>query len=450
MRNKVTVLLFVVLVVFYVGSIFVSTNKLSENSESADYQNYIREYEKKIQENIETQLVEEDNAFTPKMQYQASNSTGTIGNFEGPQVHLKGIKFHNEYLTQEDERLKHIDAISAHFDPDHTYYGLPDVKISVQDVRLYQPEKGVLSEFLSFGSDDEPKPFKIYKKKIIGNSDTAKVRFLEMQLWLTEFNVSIDIRPDRDIPISISDEEKNMEYPGFWYGSSQASIKLKDLGKEHKDFRYGNLSFILEVIPDNSPIYVKTKDGFTTKADFAIASVYCKEAIIGNEPDVQRISTNIHSGQPVFLNNSFDFEEMNQNTQAFSENVEANAAKLLEIKSVDSDFIWNKPYYLKLFFNNLGSWRSGLFNQNQFHDQVNYSFLMPVFVVGSWDVIVPQEILPEWNPPKAYVRKITFKNFIPFWNAGILGRFASFLLMGLILFLAFPVFFKGLWTIWKK
>ena len=263
-----------------------------------------------------------------------------------------------------------------------------------------------------------------------------------MQLWLTEFDVNVDIRPDRDIPVTISDLEKETtKYPGFWYGSNQNYLLLKDLDKEHRDFRYGDLSFILEVIPDNSPIYVKTATGQTSKPDFAIGAIYCKGAKIGNEPNVQRISTNIHAGQPVFLNHDFDFEKMNENTYNISPNLESAANQVLEHKTKNSDFIWNKPYYIKLFFNNLGTWCSGLFNQNQFHDQVSYSFLMPIFVVGSWDVIVPQEILPEWNPPEPYIKKFTLKSLLPFWGNGFFGKIGSVVLVLLVLFFLFTTFF---------
>jgi hypothetical protein len=272
-----------------------------------------------------------------------------------------------------------------------------------------------------------------------------------MQLWLTEFDVTIDIRPDLDIPITISDSEKNnTKYPGFWYGSNQSFIKLKDLDKEFRDFRYNDLSFILEIIPDNSPIYVKTNNGTSSKADFAIGAIYCKNAQFGNEPNVQRISSNVHAGQPLFLNNDFDFDRMNTNTNNLSENLETTADRIYLIKSTDQNFIWNKPYYVKLFFNNLGTWRSGLFNQNHFHDQVSYSFLMPVFVVGSWDIISPQEVLPKWDPPKPYIKKFTIKNLLPFWNSGILGKIGSGVVVLFILIFGAAIFFPNILILVKR
>ena len=442
--KKTVLFWFILLTLGYVGFSIYHANTLSDTYTNPEYQRYIDEYRKLSQDRVLKTLQTNEARANSGLEYRPAPSRGTTGNFEGPQVLLRGIKFHEEFLTKEDNRLKQIDGVSAHFDPDHPYYGLPDVKISVKDVRLYKPQQGKISEFLGFGATGEPKPYKIYKKSLVSDSLGLPVKYFEMQLWLTEFEVTIDIRPDRDIPISISNAEKeNTSYPGYWYGSQEPRRKLKDLKKEHQDQRYGNLSFILEVIPDNSPIYVATGDARTSKADFAIGAIYCTEAIIGNEESVQRISTNVHSGQPLFLNHESGFESMNENIGDFSGNMEANADKILNAKMNDPEFIWNKPYYIKLFFNNLGSWRSGLFNQNQYHDQVRYTFLMPVFVVGSWDVVMPQELLPEWDPPEPYIRKISFKNFLPFWKLGFIGKLVSIIVIAGIVLIAFILIFPG-------
>lgn len=436
--NRYLVLLLIAAVSLYLYLVF---SNLEENFTNPEYQAYINQYRQKVEETINEKRDFED--FT--ISYQSSGE-GTTGNFEGPQVHLKGIKFHNEYLTAKDigSRLKHLDGVSAHFDPDHTHFGLPDVKISVKDVRLYDPHKNSIAEYLQFGSS-KPEPYKIYKKKIDSDSTGGKEKYLVMQLWLTEFDVTVDIRPDQDASVNISNEEQNtISYPGYWYGSELSSIKLSELAREHKDFRYGDLSFILEVIPDRSPIYVKTASGISEKPDFAIGAIYCQKATFGNEPDVQRISTNIHAGQPVFLNDAFDFEVMNKNTLGLSASMESNASKFMELKAREENFIWNKPYYIKLFFNNLGTWRSGIFNQNQFHDQVSYSFLMPVFVVGSWDVIAPQEVMAAWNPPQPYVRTFTFKNLLPMWNMGWAGKIGGILLIGSIGVIVVLIIFPSL------
>ena len=449
MKHKI-LFIFIPVLLSYLGFTIYNSTSLSESVDNPEYQRYIEAYRKLTRERMLQTIKTGEAQSRMGLEYRSAGEQGTTGNFEGPQVLLKGIKFHDEFLTKEDHRLQHIDGVSAHFDPDHRYYGLPDVKISIKDVRLYEPQQGKISGFLGLNSGSGPKPYKTYKKSLIPDSSGVADRYFEMQLWLTEFEVAIDIRPDRDIPISISDREKeNTKYPGYWYGSGEKWRRLKDLKKEHQDQRYGNLSFILEVIPDHSPIYVKTGGMSTSKADFAIAAVYCTKAVIGNEKNVQRINTNIHSGQPLFLNHEFDFDKMNENRNDFSGNVEINAGKILHARMNNTEFIWNKPYYIKLFFNNLGSWRSGVLNQNQYHDQVRYSFLMPVFVVGSWDIIPPQEILPQWDPPEPYIRKISFKNFFPFWNMGVMGKLISLIIVAGLLVLICMIVFPGVITLIK-
>lgn len=441
----------ILLILCYAGWAVYQSQTLSDAVENPDYQRYIDDYQKLMNKQVSQIIASNEKQLNSGLEYRSGDSQGTVSNFEGPQVVLKGIKFHNEFLTKEGHRLKHLDGVSAHFDPDHPYYGLPDVKISIKDVRLYEPEQGRISKFLGLNANSTPRPYKTYKKSLVSAAGEGINTYFEMQLWLTEFEVVIDIRPDRDIPIAISNAEKEqVKYPGYWYGSREKWRKLKDLKKEHKDQRYGNLSFILEVIPDNAPIYIKTDSSRTAKADFAIGAIYCTKAIIGNEANVQRINTNIHSGQPVFLNHKFDFNSMNENSEGFSENIEANASKILDAKMYDASFIWNKPYYLKLFFNNLGSWRSGLFSQNQYHDQVRYRFLMPVFVVGSWDVIVPRELLPEWDPPEPYIRKIGLKNFLPFWNMGFIGKIASIAVIAGIVLLVLTLGLPGFGVLLRK
>lgn len=440
--------MFLILFLSYFMLLIFKKDQLAEQINNPEYQEYIKSYRKQVDQEMQEYLDDDQNQQKYDLSVQGSSSGGTTGNFEGPQVHLKAIKFHNEVLTEEDDRLIHMDGVSAHFDPDHPCFGLPDVDIRIQDVRLYRPEKSSIDQFMNLGSETEARPYKIYRKRIVTDSLGAKSKLFIMQLWMTEFQVNINISPDQNCSGNISDEElESIAYPGYWYGSSLPRVKLADLHKESlglNDNRYGNLSFILEIIPDNSPIYIKTNNATTSKADFAIAAVYCSEAMIGNEPKVQRISTNVHAGMPVFLNYENDFDKLNSNVYQFSQSIEQNAAKLLDLKEKDTNFMWNKPYYMKLFFNNLGTWRSGLFQQNKFHDQVNYKFLMPVFVVGSWDIIAPQELLPEWDPPLPFIKKITLKNLLPFSNMGFVGKLMGTLFLLVIVVIGSMVFFPGI------
>lgn len=423
MKNKLAPLLIIFMV--YVAFIFYESATLDH--ENPEYQNYIAEYRRKVDE----ALLKTQKQNTTALSYVPSRRAGTASNFEGPQVLLKAIKFHNEVLDKEDERLKHFDGLSAIFDPDHSHYGLPDVKISIKDVRLYQPDDERFSNFLNF--KDTPKPYRTYRKTLVSDS-TQKPKVLEMQLWLTEFDVTVDVRPDLDTRNSKRKEDTTITYPGFWYGLHKKRVNLEDLQAEYKDQRYGNLAFILEVIPDGAPIYVDTGKEKPAKADFAVGAIYCTKALIGNEEKVQRINTNIHSGQPVYMNHEVDFDKMNENPGIYAETITGNIDKVMNATRHDDVFIWNKPYYLKLHFTNLGTWRSGLVNQNKFHDQVTYSFLMPVFVVGRWEVIAPQELLPKWAPPAPYIRKLTLNNLLPFWAKGLFGKMVAIALVVLLIF----------------
>ena len=49
---------------------------------------------------------------------------------------------------------------------------------------------------------------------------------------------------------------------------------------------------------------------------------------------------------------------------------------------------------------------------------------MPLFVVGSWDIQIPTEILPEMEAPKPYYQSFGIKNLLPNWGLGI-GSFIS-------------------------
>jgi len=450
--NRLVLVSFVALLLLYSGGLIFNRNQAGGDIENPAYQQYIREFEQLTKERVQKYIDENNLETSYNITYGPGSADGTVSNFEGPQVHLKGIKFWHELMAGEDDRVTHFDGISAIFDPDHPYFGMPDVQINIQDVRLFNPAKGAISKYLGIGFGDTSKPYRIYKKRISGDSVGVADKYMLIQLWLTEFHVTVSIKPDRESPVRISDEEKNnLSYPGYYYGSRLAKhIRLKDIKKEHKDQRYGNLSFILEIIPDNTPAYIETRDGASNRADFAIAAVYCNSIDPQSEPSYQRIKSNIFSGQPLFLNNSVIYDTMNTNVNKFSGFVDSDAEKLMKLNALKDEFIWNKPYYLKLHFENIGSWRDGVFNQNQYHDQITYQFLMPIFVVGSWDIISPQEVLPEWKPPDPYERKFTLRNLLPFWNMGLGGKIGSTLLIGLIIVTGISVLFPGLFKIFRK
>ena len=72
------------------------------------------------------------------------------------------------------------------------------------------------------------------------------------------------------------------------------------------------------------------------------------------------------------------------------------------------------------------------------------------FVVGSWDVIAPQEILPDWVPPEPYIRKVTLASFLPFGDMGFVGKLLSFILLFGLLMIGISLIFPGFLPTFKR
>ena len=271
-----------------------------------------------------------------------------------------------------------------------------------------------------------------------------------MQLWLTEFEVTVGIVPERnDPPIPPTREERERTtYPGYWYGSSQKQVKLGDLKEEWKNNRYGNVTLVLKIIPNNAPWYVKTALEQNERPDIAIGAVYCSDLVMSREQDEQRISPNIQKGSVIFLHPESGAGTPEEESVKFPDDLNSAAQKVFDETvagpSGSGASIWNKPFYINIFFNNIGSWKEGWFlNWRKFDDQVTFHFLMPVFVVGSWDVIVPSEIIPKWEPPKPYYDEFTIGSLFPSWGLGFLGKLFSGGVMIVVLIVLLALLFPS-------
>ncbi len=371
---------------------------------------------------------------------------GTTGNFEGPQVHIAFLKFFNDHYDREDgSRMKFFDGNTLNFDPDQPYYGLPNVIAKVSPVRMFDAEKKNLKSLLqSISGTDAPQPYKTYHKRIIPMDTGLVIREFEMQLWLTEFNVTVDILPERKTPpVPVSSIEKDTTFfPGKWYGSSRKFVKLSELREEWKNNRYGDLSLILKIIPENSPWYYKTDKGVNAVPAIGIGAVYCSGLKIVNETDERRVSPNIQKGSVLYLHPDYKPEGKIEQKDTIQSDIKLLASSFLDdqkdpVNAGMKDSFWNKPYYFRLYFNNIGSWREGFLGNRKFDDQVTFTFLMPVFVLGSWDIIPPSDMIPEWDPPKPYFREFSLKNLIPAWGMGTFGKILSLIaiIAGIIILL---------------
>ena len=113
--------------------------------------------------------------------------------------------------------------------------------------------------------------------------------------------------------------------------------------------------------------------------------------------------------------------------------------------------IWDKPYYIKLFVKNIGSHKKnslitiGKKRLREYDDQYTFSFLMPLIVRGSWDVMPPDEVIPSWSPPQPRtVRGFQLSHLLPSWGLSFFGKTTSLiLLIGAVLFIL-NFFFPGL------
>ena len=448
MKKSLIILPVLLLIILGIG-IFRDYSSSDSNIENPAYQEYITKYSQQLKQSAKRNL-EKSISDTKSIHFKGE---GTTGNFEGPQVHISYLKFQDKHFNNDESReMLFFDGNTLNFDPDHSHYGLPNVLVKASPVNLFYPEKKGLQSLLQMGNSENPKPYKTYRKNIIPADSNIWIRELEMQLWLTEFKVTVDILPDRKPPvIPLTENEKtNIKYPGYWYGSTQNQVSLRDLREEWKNNRYGDLSVILKIIPDNAPWYYKNEQGMNVTPAIGIGAVYCSQLNIVNETDERRVSPNIQKGSVVYLHPDYNPVQANIREDEMPANIEQIANEVLATQSGPGEDkgeeFWNQPYYIRLFFNNIGSWREGFLGNRKFDDQVTFTFLMPVFVLGSWDIIPPSEIIPEWDPPAPYFKEFKLKNLLPKWGMGTFGRILStiglLVIIGFLLPIIFPAFSK--------
>jgi hypothetical protein len=367
-----------------------------------------------------------------------SSERVSTGNFEGPEVQFAQVSFYDKDLNSTQQPHLFFSPNSINYDPDDQDYGLPNIIGNIGPVSLYEPkEDKELSDFLfKTQGSREPKPYKEYQKRIVPTDNGKPAKILKMQLWLTEFSVDFSIRPER---------KPSGPRPG-------------GLDEEWTNNRYGNLHFFLRIIPNNAPWYFKTPEMKNEKAEMAVAAVYCNSLTVVREPEQMRISPNIHKGMALPLYPRIErggqtaaSTEAKQKIVASGDQLFNERATALESSATGrEDSIWNKEYYIELFFNNIGSWREGFLGTRKYDDQVVYGFLMPIFVIGSWDVIPPKEVIPDYAPHPAYFKEFKLSNLLPSFGLKAFGKILSAAALIFILFMALTIVFPTTLTIVKS
>lgn len=438
MNSTSVKIIFILALLGLLGAGIWAWNKVHSAEESyktnvlEPYERYKQDLRDGIQE-YQQKISSEDNIRI------GSNGEVSTNNFEGPEVHIEALEYWGKPVVKGSKGVQDFSPNFVLYDPDHPVLGMPDFEVRVSPVTLYKPEKGIVnsvfSKFIPGARKKADEPFREYTKTIIPNdgSDTAKIKKILMQLWLTEFEVTISIRPDRKRKgsINFTDADKNNAiYPGEWYGQS-GKLTATDLSAEPRNNRYGNIKLWLKVNPNNSPWYVRNEVGQNETPEMAIGAIYCeglKRQPVENLSDIA-ISVGVGSELALYPNPQYANDNLSDTTTASLPNFESKAGTSVNSRNdTSATSIWNKPYYVKFFFKNIGSWKNSIFDKNRkYDDQLRYKFVMPVLVEGSWDMHPPYEIIASWDPPETFHKEGI--SLIPDFGLGVFGKIGFFIIL---------------------
>ncbi|MEJ5315963.1 MAG: hypothetical protein WHS63_03065 [Tenuifilum sp.] len=423
-----TVLAAIVLLLF-AYRVIIEFDKHCSKKPNPEFKRYIELQQKQL-DSVLTRLGEEGIISTSKIELQSPSRCFT-SNFEGAEVLVVGLQHHDSIYGTESRKPYYTYGCNyVLFDPDHPIYGLPDIEMRVGPVGFYQPELNGLEKLAGLGINSKPRPYRVFRKPVY-DSTGKKLNVFEMQLWLTQFKVALTVVSDRDKPQVSPDNEsmKVKKYPGKWYSDTRPMICINDLKdkEEYMNHRYGDITFILEVNPNASPWYIKGNNQQTLRPDIAVGAIVCNEMVKRPEKENQ-IHINIQKGMlaPLYL----DPFETNANLNDLNSDELQLAEKLEEYRRFN---IWNRKYYFKIHSKNIGARKTGiLWNAKTFDEQIEFTFLLPLLVVGNWDVQLPWEVIPTMEAPQPYYKSFSIKNLLPDWGLGGIGKgLSSLILVGL-------------------
>ena len=330
----------------------------------------------------------------------------TSNQFEGPQVHIEKLIYnHKEYLrdTVNKYRSKYKEFLtpftihSFQFDPDNRTTGKPDIIVNVvPPVPFEERRSAALQNILNRidGGKDKISPYKTYSKEVYKIEDSIiKIEHIKMDLWLTKFNVTITT--------------------DSWGKHREDSSNGK---REIANQRHAPFDVLLKIFPNVSPWYVNDGSSFDKKPDMAIGAIYC-DGIKKDPKDSRNIGVVPRSvGEALPLIKQSYYNQID------------NADAMFDQENNDQT-IWNKPLYAYISVPEIGSYRE--FNKKG-DEMVNFSFIMPLLVRGSWDVQIPSSIVPEYKPTPPYKRTLS-DILLPKWGLGIFGKGLSLILFLLVI-----------------
>lgn len=376
---------------------------------------------------------------------KVTNNDGIISNFEGPIVSFEYLNFHGRvYDTENHENREFFrkNATSVWFDPDHPDFGLPDLRIVIDKPRFKRPE--YISENSKFYDkivdllpvSNQQTPYKHYEKSYATEDHVQRIE--NFDLYLTEFNLTLDIETLREEKISrydLSEKVRKLKkYPAYWYNNTtfdEHLVSLDDINYRHEyeDSRYGDLDIVFKVTPNQAPWYVSSADGEQVNAEVAVGALIVTKLDVDRD-EKRRLSV-LPDGPGQYLTLYEDSTLGNRYDEA--ERVSKfNTTGL-------SDSIFNKDYYFRITSKNIGSWERNL-GFDKWDDRVTFTFLLPILVKGTLDVILPSDVIPEYQPPHAYVKTFTLADLLPDWSLGGVGRYITYAFLAFIVVVTIILF----------
>ena len=387
------------------------------------------------QQEIINQLIPET-----KETVSSSTNSGTTTNFQNPSIMIHAVEWLGKSytgsfdLTGKGGGKLELLGSQMLFDPDHPDWGLPDIVVSTSHIiKDGINEKPFLSGLFFGRNKDEP--YRTYKLTLTNGS------VLEMKLYITVFNILIDTSFQSN-PQERSREELTYEYPSIYYypaAASNSRTPLRNIRNEFKNQRYYNLNIVFKIKLNNNMTYV---EGFTPsgnkltnkKPRMAVGALICSEIESSNGLNENRMGVAkglLRKGSAItffqkyecnknesnfrpdsdigqLLNNAFDFIK-----QSFSSGSDEN-------KSIFQD-----EQYFKIPLDQIGTWKSGIINQNKRHDYLYATFLMPIFVIGNWEIQMPEKIA-KWANPEKVIKPFSIFDLFPKFGRGLLGKIFSF------------------------
>lgn len=380
------------------------------------------------------------------------NMSGTSSNFEGPRLSIEFISHHGKVWDREVEPYYIANSSYVDFDPDWESYGLPNLRVEVEQPKFVSlVENGVLDKNLEdvkklLPTISDISPVRSYTKTY--KSSDGKYRKEKFDLYLTEFSVTVGIKPmraDSVIPLSSAEKKKKL-YPRSWYQDKLLAgdgelISINDFRneEEYKNQRYSRVHIAFKVEPNNTAWYVSGDGKEQVTAEVAVGSIIPKSITSNitsksNDKGKKYDIAHIDPGSPGVNVDMFP-------DSTFDNRFDARKILTSEPAMLDES-IFGKDVYFRITSNNIGSWDNRwVFLGDEWDDQFVIKFFMPILVKGKIEVALDSKLIPTYTPPVSYHHSFSLSDLLPDWGIPDVGKYLTYALLlfaGIIVVIFLP------------